>query len=134
LTSFLLMVTLLSSTIGISMYQHICSVSGRVESSMLNDFGCCGSSEDEDGCIAPVSTTAAFEHGCCSLALNYLKTDLISVIKEVTANWIKIPVAELPYNYFTSLLTETKINFLFESDTSPPSGRDILVHKQSFLI
>ncbi|MGI8891855.1 MAG: hypothetical protein ACR2GN_00205 [Bacteroidia bacterium] len=133
LTSLFLIVTLLTSTIGISMYQHICNAGGKIERSFSNDFGCCGT-EDDDGCMAPVSATTTFAQNCCSLALNYLKTDLISVIKEVTADWNYVPVATLPFSNHTFITAENKAVWLFENDTSPPSGRDILVQIQSFLI
>ena len=134
LTSLMLVMILLSSTIGISMYRHICGASGKIESSVVNDFGCC-SSEENDGCTTPVQSSGfALSHNCCSLSLSYLKTDFISVINEVTANWISVQVATLPFSVDKIYTAENKTEFLFETYTSPPSGRDILVQKQSFLI
>lgn len=135
LTSLMLVMILLSSTIGISMYQHICGASGKIESSVINDFGCCSSDEEDDGCATPVqSHETAFSHGCCSLSLSFLKTDFISVIKEISADWIFVPVATLPFLVNKLYAAENKADFLFETDTSPPSGWEILLNKQSFLI
>lgn len=117
------------------MYKHICGASGIIESSVVNDFGCCGSEGDEDGCEMPLqSHKTSISHNCCSLSLSFLKTDLISVIKEVTTNWIYVPVATLPFSVNKLFTAENNSDILFETDTSPPSGWEILVNKQSFLI
>jgi hypothetical protein len=83
LTAWLVIFTILGSSVGLSIYKHVCSSSGIVEMGVGNEDHCCSSTipvhfnnncESETGAIQ-------IESSCCEFQVKHLNLPVVSTMK-----------------------------------------------------
>lgn len=124
-----LLLVLMVSTSGISLYTHACSSSGHFEASLHKVEACCDTGDAQTG--------DNLEDGCCTTGFDMLKLETEYTAPSVVSLQQQ-PLAVLPVAIFhEATLTQPEMGTI--SDVRPPpdeglSGRDILYFHSVLLI
>lgn len=128
-------VVLLSST-GFGLVEHSCTVRGKQTSLHKTNTVCCGKNQQQS---TNHQKATIKKSKCCSEDEKYENVEYSSSASQLVAkftqnalDWVKITVIT-----FAKTIVETILENISSSNKSsspPPSGREILVFIQSFLI
>lgn len=132
--SFMAVLVLISST-GFGLVEHSCTVKGKRTSLHKSDSSCCNKIPQKSS--IPQKTTVK-KAKCCSEQEKYENVDFASSASQNVAkfvqnglDWVKVVTVS-----FVNAIVESIIENISSKKTSspPPSGRQILILIQSFLI
>lgn len=135
LTSLWLALLVLTASVGLTVQQHTCHVSGQTQRAVVltPHHGCAPAGQPEAGCRKPAAPAkATLKAGCCEFSAHHHKVD--APAHDLGLGKIPVPafVAVLPappvwpLPVAASAATETRL--LHAADSSPPplAGRALL--------
>ena len=128
-------IVLLSST-GFGLIEHSCTVRGKQTSLHKSGAACCGNNQQKS---SNHQKTTIKKSKCCSEDEKYENVAYSSSASQLVAKFAQnaLDWAKTTFTSFAKTIVETildNISSSNKSSSSPPSGREILVFIQSFLI
>ncbi len=130
--SWLVMFTMLGSSVGISIYRHVCSTSGIIEMGLGDEDHCCGPMNETHSLYTSNSLT--FEASCCEFQVTHINLPVVSIVNPILELSATLFIAQLPL----ALITEPEQSFsqlyVFYDHGPPLPGIDLNIIHSVFLI